>query len=96
MAKETRLRAEVFATKHRRRKKGTIRRLWILRINAACRNRGLKYSTFMNGLKRAGVSLDRKVISDMAVNDTAGFDRLASMAGTASVAGAASMAGATG
>jgi large subunit ribosomal protein L20 len=83
MAKETRLRADVFATKHRRRRKGNMRRLWILRINAACRSRGLKYSVFMNALKRAGVSLDRKVISDMAINDAMGFDRLASMAGAA-------------
>ena len=88
MAKETRMRADVFATKHRRRRKGTMRRLWIVRINAACRSRGLKYSEFMNALKRAGVSLDRKVISDMAINDAMGFDRLASMAGS-SMTGAA-------
>ncbi len=82
-AKETVMRAEVFATKHRRRKKGAMRRLWILRINAACRSRGISYSQFIRGLKRAGISLDRKVVSDMAIRDTAGFERLLEMAKTA-------------
>ena len=75
-AKETLLRGQVFATRHRRKRKGTFRRLWIVRINAACRSRGLKYSQFISGLKRAGIGLDRKIISDMAVRDVAGFDRL--------------------
>ncbi len=75
-AKETLLRGQVFATKHRRRKKGSMRRLWILRINAACRSRGLTYGQFIHGLKRAGVNLDRKIISDMAIRDVSGFDRL--------------------
>ena len=79
MAKETRLRAEVFATKHRRDKKGGMRRMWIIRINAACRSRGLSYSQLMSGLKRAGVALDRKVISDMAIRDAAGFDHLVAL-----------------
>ena len=78
-AKETVMRAEVFATKHRRRKKGTMRRLWILRINAACRSRGISYSQFILGLKKAGIALDRKVVSDMAIRDTAGFERLVEM-----------------
>ncbi len=81
MAKETRMRAEVFATKHRRRKKGSMRRLWIVRINAACRSRGLTYGQFMQGLKKAGIGLDRKVISDMAIRDVDGFDRLVALAG---------------
>ncbi len=76
------MRAEVFATKHRRRKKGTMRRLWILRINAACRSRGLTYGQFVRGLKKAGVSLDRKVMSDMAIRDVPGFERLVAMART--------------
>src|SRR5262245_28881654 len=79
MAKESRLRAEVFATKHRRDKKGGMRRLWIIRINAACRSRGLSYSQLMSGLKRAGVVLDRKVISDMAIRDASGFDHLVAL-----------------
>jgi large subunit ribosomal protein L20 len=79
-AKETRIRAEVFATKHRRRRKGTMRRLWTVRINAACRSRGSTYSQFIRGLKVAGVTLDRKVISDMAIRDVDGFEKLFSMA----------------
>lgn len=55
----------------RRNKKREIRRLWIVRINAGARLNGLSYSMFMNGLKKAGVTLDRKVLSDMAINDPA-------------------------
>ena len=57
----------------RRNKKREIRRLWITRINAAARINGLSYSVLMNGLKKAGVQLDRKVLADMAVNDPAAF-----------------------
>ena len=57
----------------RRNKKREIRRLWITRINAAARMNGMSYSTFMNGLKKAGVELDRKVLADMAVNDPKAF-----------------------
>ena len=57
----------------RRNKKREIRRLWITRINAAARLNGLSYSVLMNGLKKAGVQLDRKVLSDMAINDPAAF-----------------------
>lgn len=57
----------------RRNKKRDIRRLWITRINAAARINGLSYSVFMNGLKKAGVELDRKVLADMAVHDPAAF-----------------------
>lgn len=57
----------------RRNKKRDIRRLWITRINAAARINGLSYSVFMNGLKKAGVELDRKVLADMAVNDPQAF-----------------------
>lgn len=57
----------------RRAKKREIRRLWITRINAAARINGLSYSVFMNGLKKAGVELDRKVLADMAVNDADAF-----------------------
>ncbi len=84
MAKETLIRAEAFATKHRRRKKGVMRRLWTVRINAACRDRGLSYSQFICGLKKAGVLLDRKVLSDMAIRDVSGFEHLVSMVKAAS------------
>ena len=57
----------------RRNKKREVRRLWITRINAAARINGLSYSVFMNGLKKAGVELDRKVLSDMAINDPEAF-----------------------
>ena len=60
----------------RRNKKREIRRLWITRINAAARINGMSYSTFMNGLKKAGVELDRKVLADMAVNDPQAFAAL--------------------
>lgn len=68
-----------YAYRDRRNKKREIRRLWITRINAAARLNGLSYSVFMNGLKKAGVTLDRKVLSDMAVNDSAAFAKLAEM-----------------
>ena len=64
----------------RRNKKREIRRLWITRINAAARINGLSYSRFMNGLKKAGVELDRKVLADMAVNDAAAFAAVAEVA----------------
>ncbi len=64
----------------RRAKKREIRRLWITRINAAARINGLSYSVFMNGLKKAGVELDRKVLADMAVNDADAFSALVEVA----------------
>ena len=60
----------------RRRKKRDFRKLWIARINAACRLNGMSYSTFMHGLKHADVNLNRKVLADIAVNDAAGFTAL--------------------
>ena len=60
----------------RRRKKRDFRKLWIARINAACRLNGMSYSTFMHGLKLADVNLNRKVLADIAVNDAAGFTAL--------------------
>lgn len=65
-----------YAYRDRRTKKREIRRLWITRINAGARQNGMSYSTFMNGLKRAGIELDRKVLSDMAINDPAAFAKL--------------------
>lgn len=64
----------------RRNKKREIRRLWIQRINAAARQNGLSYSVFINGLKKAGVELDRKVLADMAVNDPQAFSALVEVA----------------
>lgn len=64
----------------RRNKKRDIRRLWITRINAAARLNGLSYSVFMNGLKKAGVELDRKVLADMAVSDPEAFAAVAEVA----------------
>lgn len=64
----------------RRNKKREARRLWITRINAAARINGLSYSVFMNGLKKAGVELDRKVLSDMAINDPEAFASLVEVA----------------
>ena len=60
----------------RRNKKREVRRLWITRINAAARINGVSYSVFMNGLHKAGVELDRKVLSDMAINDPEAFAAL--------------------
>ena len=69
-----------YAYRDRRNKKREIRRLWIARINAGARLNGLSYSVFMNGLKKAGIELDRKVLSDMAINDPASFAKLVELA----------------
>ncbi|MGQ9591204.1 MAG: 50S ribosomal protein L20 [Planctomycetota bacterium] len=76
IVQDTVLRAEAYALRHRRKKKGDWRRLWIVRINAACRARGITYSRFMAALKKAKVELDRKALADLAVKDAAFFDRL--------------------
>jgi large subunit ribosomal protein L20 len=77
---ETVERAEAFATKHRRLKKRTFRSLWIVRIGAAAEQQGISYSRFMNGLKKAGVTLDRKVLADLCVRDEAAFKALVDLA----------------
>ena len=69
-----------YAYRDRRNKKREFRKLWITRINAAARLNGLSYSRFMNGLSRASISLDRKVLADIAVKDPAGFAELCSKA----------------
>ena len=79
-AAETVLRAGAFAYRDRRQKKRRARALWIVRINAACRAAGLSYSVFMNGLKKAGIVLDRKVLAELAVKDAAAFGKLAATA----------------
>ncbi len=74
--KETLIRSGQFAYRDRRTRKRNFRRLWITRINAACRQRGIRYSEFMAGLKSANVELDRKSLSEIAVCDPAGFDAI--------------------
>ena len=76
-AKETVLRAGAFAYRDRKAKKRLARSLWIVRINAACRQVGLSYSAFMAALKKSGVLLDRKVLAELAVTDPAAFAKLA-------------------
>lgn len=73
-AKETVIRAGAFAFRDRRVRKREFRKLWIIRINAAVRERGLRYSEFIAGLKKANIELDRKTLAEMAVSDSAGFD----------------------
>ena len=74
--KETLIRSEVYAFRDRRVRKREFRKLWIIRINAAVRQRGLRYSEFINGLKKAGIELDRKSLSEMAIHDPSGFDQV--------------------
>jgi large subunit ribosomal protein L20 len=74
--KETLLRSEAYAYRDRRARKRDFRRLWIVRINAAVRERGLRYSEFINGLKMAGIELDRRTLSEMAIHDPNGFDKV--------------------
>ncbi len=76
VARDTLLRAGVFAYRDRRVRKRQFRRLWILRISAAVRMRGLRYSQFMNGLRKAGIALDRRTLSELAIHDPAAFDAI--------------------
>lgn len=73
VAKQAVIKAGQYAYRDRRVRKRQFRALWITRINAAARNNGMSYSRFINGLKKADISLDRKVLADMAVHDKAGF-----------------------
>ena len=82
--KESVHRAWQYAYIGRRLKKRDFRRLWILRINAAARARGTMYSRFMNGLKKAGVELNRKILSELAIRDPKAFDQLVEVAKSAS------------
>ena len=81
-AKQTVMKALTNAYAGRKQKKRQFRALWIARINAAARMNGLSYSRFMFGLKQAGVEMNRKVLADLAVNDAAGFAKLAEVAKT--------------
>ena len=76
----TLLRARVFQFRDRKVKKREFRRLWIIRINAACRMRGMRYSEFIHGLQLAMVALDRKSLSEVAIHDPATFDALVALA----------------
>ena len=87
-AKEALLKAETYAYRDRRNRKRDFRRLWITRINAAARQNGMSYGTFMHGLKLAGIELDRKVLADIAVRDAETFRRFAEAAREASSAAA--------
>ncbi len=79
-AKQTVMKALTNSYAGRKQKKRQFRALWIARINAAARMNGLSYSRFMFGLKQAGVEMNRKVLADLAVNDAAGFTKLAEVA----------------
>ena len=81
-AHETVMRAMVFATRDRKQRKRQFRRLWTVRINAGCRKFGMTYSRFIAGLKHANITLDRKVLADLAVRDEAAFKKLVELAGT--------------
>jgi len=77
VAKEALMKAGQYAYRDRRQRKRQFRALWIARINAAVRELGMSYSTFMAGLKRANIDIDRKVLADLAVSDKAAFDKIA-------------------
>lgn len=79
-ARRTLMHALVYAYRDRKNKKREFRRLWISRINAACRSSGITYSRFINGLKNAKVSIDRKILADLAVRDSKAFEKLVEIA----------------
>ena len=79
-ANEQVMHSGVYAFRDRRARKGQFRRLWIVRINAACRHNDISYSRFMAGLRQAGVEVDRKVLADLAVTDPATFSTLVATA----------------
>jgi len=76
LAKEARIHAEVNARVGRRQKKREYRSMWIIRLSAACQQRGLRYSQFISGCKKAGIELNRKMLSEIAIADEAGFDQI--------------------
>ena len=79
-AHESMMHALSYAYQHRRERKGDMRRLWIVRINAAARAGGLSYSQFMDGLRKADVEINRKTLAEMAVNDPSSFSKLLTLA----------------
>ena len=80
MAKQAVMKSGNYAYIGRKQRKRDFRRLWITRISAACRMNGINYSTFMNGLKKAGIEMNRKMLAELAVNDKAAFTALTDMA----------------
>jgi len=76
LAKEAATRSETNARKDRRRRKRDFRGLWVVRVNAACRERGMRYSEFINGCKKANIELNRKMLSEIAIADPQGFDAI--------------------
>lgn len=78
--KETLFRSDAYAFRDRRAKRRTLRRLWILRINAAVREQGMRYSEFIHGLDKANIRLDRKILADMAVRDPEAFGQVVELA----------------
>ncbi len=78
-ARRALMHALTYAYRDRRNKKREIRSLWIVRINAACREQGITYSAFINGLKKAKINLDRKILADLAVRDSAAFKKIVGM-----------------
>jgi large subunit ribosomal protein L20 len=85
-AKEAMMKADAYAYRDRRNRKRDFRRLWITRINAAARQEGMSYGTFIHGMSLAGIELDRKVLADIAVRDPETFSRFAEAAREASAA----------
>ncbi len=85
-AKVALMRAGQFAWRDRRQRKRDFRRLWITRITAACKMRGTRYSLFINGLRRANINLNRKMLSEIAISDPATFDKICEKAVAASSA----------
>ena len=82
-AKESVMRAMAFATRDRRVRKRQFRGLWITRLNAAARERGLTYSRFIEGLRKAEINIDRRMLAEIAVSDPAGFDKIVTKAKSA-------------
>ena len=80
VAKQAVMRAGQYAYRDRRNRKRVFRALWITRINAACRQHDLSYSRFINGLKKAGITMDRKLLADLAVTDKAAFEAIVQQA----------------
>ena len=87
-ANEAVMHAGMYAYRDRRNKKRDFRRLWIARINAGARQNGMSYSTFINGLLKAGIEIDRKVLSDLAITDAAAFSQIIEASKAALAAGA--------
>ena len=84
-AKEQLMHAGVYAYRDRRQKKREMRKIWIVRINAACREEGISYSRFIEGLNKAGIEVNRKMLSEIAINDSAAFKNLVEVAKTGKV-----------